>query len=185
MFARRLVLSTAGIDAPQGAARRRILAHAEAGATVVADQPGDAAWWRTEGLKPLRGDPDRQFFSLGRGQLVAYKEPITDPGEFALDLVDIVGQRRRAARLWNSRAGLALATVAPRSGAVRGKAALHVVNYSQPAATPVLARIQGVFSQATLLSPEAEPSPLKVARRGTSSEVAIPQLVRVATVVFS
>ncbi len=38
---RRLVLVAAGIDAPKGETRRRILAHAQAGAIVVADEPGD------------------------------------------------------------------------------------------------------------------------------------------------
>ena len=180
---RRLVISAAGIDSPSGAARGRILAHAQGGATVVVDQPD--AWWRTSGLKPLRSEPDRDFFTLGRGQVVAYKEPVTDPGEFALDLIDIVGQKRRAARLWNSRAGLALATTAPRSGATVGKAALHLINYAQPMNQPLLAQLQGVYSRATLLHPGAAPSQLRIARRGTLSEVAIPQLQRAASVIFS
>jgi hypothetical protein len=147
------------------------------------DQPG--SWWKLPSLKPLRSETDREFFALGRGQMVAYKEPVTDPGEFALDLIDLVGQKRRAARLWNSRAGLALATLSPSSGAIRGKAALHVVNYTQPMGQPLLAQIQGVFGRATLLQPGAEPSQLRIARRGSLSEVAIPQLQRTATVVFT
>lgn len=182
---RRLVLVAAGIDAPKGEARRRILAHAEAGAIVVADEPGDKAWWRTPGLKAVRSDPDRQFFSIGKGQVVSYKEPVTDPGELALDLIDIVGQKRRPARIWNCQAGVVLAKLAPRAGPVTGAAALHVINYGQPVDLPVLARIQGNFTQATLLRPDAQPLRVRVARRGTSSEVAIPQLGRVATVVFN
>jgi len=178
-----LVLSAAGIETPQGEIQRRILAHAEAGAAVVVDQPG--AWWKRPGLKASRSEPDREFFSLGRGQLVAYKEPVTDPGEFALDLIDIVGQKRRAARLWNSRAGVALSTAFPRSGGLRGKAALHVINYTQPMNQPLLAQIQGVFSRAVLLEPGAEQAQLRIARRGSLSEVAIPQLQRVASVIFS
>jgi hypothetical protein len=169
-----LVLSAAGIDPPEGDVRRRILAHAAAGATVVADQPGEKAWWRVPGLKPLRADPDREFFSVGKGQIVAYKEPISDPGEFALDLIDIVGQGRRAARLFNSQAGVALATATT----------LQVINYGQRAGNPVLARLQGKFKRATLGRPESDPVEVKVAPRGTASEVAIPQLLRLATVVF-
>jgi hypothetical protein len=182
---RRLVLVAAGIDAPKGEARRRILAHAEAGAIVVADEPGDKAWWRMPGLKAVRSDPDREFFSIGKGQVVSYKQPVTDPGELALDLIDIVGQKRRPARVWNCQAAVVLATLAPRAGLVTGAAALHVINYGQPVDLPVLARIQGNFTQATLLRPDAKPLRVSVARRGTSSEVAIPQLGRVATVVFN
>jgi hypothetical protein len=136
-------------------------------------------------MKPLGADPDREFFSVGRGRLVAYNKPVADPGEFALDLVDLAGQRRRAARLWNCDAGVALATLAPRTGPVRGGAALHVINYGQPVDFPVLARIQGNFARATLMRPEAAPLALRVARRGSASEVAIPRLGRVASVVFS
>ena len=181
---RRLVLVAAGIDPPQGEARKRILAHAEAGATVVADEPGGRAWWRVPGLKSLPSDPDRDFYSLGKGRVVAYKQPVDDPGELALDLIDIVGQKRRAARLWNCRAGVVLATLAHQSGRVTGRAALHITNYGQPADLPVLARIQGIFSRATLLRPEAGPLQLRVARRGSGSEVSIPQIGRLATVVF-
>ena len=120
-------------------------------------------------------------------QEVGYIEddPVTDPGEFALDLVDMIGQKRRAARLWNCDAGVALATLAPKTGAVTGKAALHIINYGQPVDFPVLARIQGNFTRATVVRPEAAPLSVRVARRGSASEVAIPQLGRVGTVVFN
>jgi hypothetical protein len=61
---------------------------------------------------------------------------------------------------------------------------LHVVNYSSPVDLPVLARVQGNFTKATVLRPDATPLDVKVARRGTNSEVAIPQLARVAVVAF-
>jgi hypothetical protein len=49
---------------------------------------------------------------------------------------------------------------------------------------PVLARIQGNFIAATVLRPDHPPLDVKVAKRGTNSEVSIPQLARVAVVVF-
>jgi hypothetical protein len=181
---RRLIICAAGLATPGVLIGRRILEHARAGATVVTDEPGDKAWWRVPELKPLRSDPDRDFFSLGKGRLVAYREPVSDPGELALDLIDIVGQKRRAARLWNCAAGLALATQVPQTGSVAGAAAVHIINYGRPIDQPVLVRVQGRFSRGTLLRPEAPPLELKAARRGTASEVAVPQLARVATVVF-
>lgn len=181
---RRLVIAAAGIAAPQGEIRSRILAHAAAGATVVADEPGEKAWWRVPGMKLLNSYPDREDYSSGKGRIVAYRKPVSDPGEFALDLIDYATQKQRPARVFNSQGGLVLATSAPATGSVTGTAALHVINYTQPTEQQVLVRIQGNFTSATLLRPEAESVPLKSSPRGTASEVALPGLGRVATVVF-
>jgi hypothetical protein len=181
----RLVLSAAGIDTPNDGIRHRILAHAVAGTTVVVDAAGPSAWWRTEGMRLLRADPDREFFGFGKGQVVAYKEPVVDPGEYAQDLIDIAGQKRRTARLWNCDAGVAIATSAPRVGPMAGNSALHIINYGQPVEFPVLARIDGVFTRAIVVRPEAGPQSLKVGRRGSASEVAVDHLGRLATVIFT
>jgi hypothetical protein len=181
---RRLVIAAAGIEAPRGEVRSRILAHATAGATVVADEPGEKAWWRAPDIKLLNSYADREVYSSGKGRIVAYREPVSDPGEFALDLIDYATQKRRPARTWNSQGGLVLATSAPKTGLVTGTAALHVINYSQSTEQQVLVMIQGNFTSATVLRPEAESVPLKISPRGTASEVALPGLGRVATVVF-
>jgi hypothetical protein len=182
---RRLVVAAAGIATPNAGIRSRILAHATAGATVVADEPGEKAWWRMPGMKLLKSYSDREIFSTGKGQIVAYKEPISDPADFAQDLIDIAGQKRRPARVWNSQGTLALATLAPKTGPLAGAAALHVINYSHPANQTVLVRIQGNFTRATLVRPEGETVSLKVAPRETASEVGLPQLARVASIVFN
>jgi hypothetical protein len=181
---RRLVLVAAGIDAPKPEIAARILAHAEAGSIVAVDDPVGNGWWRSGALKPAKSQEDRDFYTLGKGQLVAYKEPVSDPSELALDVVDLVTQARRPTRLWNCSGGIALATSAPTTGPLSGRALLHVVNYSSPVDLPVLARVQGNFTKATVLRPDATPLDVKVARRGTNSEVAIPQLARVAVVAF-
>lgn len=181
----RLALVAVGIDPPGAKARSRILANTEAGCAVITDAPGEDAWWRTSGLKLVRSQEDRDFYSLGPGQIVAYKEPVSDPSEFALDVIDIVTHKRRAVRLWNAPAVVALATFCPRTGPVRGAALLHAVNYGSPIDTDVQARIQGVFTKATLLRPDADPLPLKPAKRGTTTEVMLPELRRLGVVVFS
>lgn len=179
------LVAACGIAPPQGQARDRILAHAAAGAVVVADQPGERAWWRMPGLKLLRSFEDREVYAAGKGEIIAYKEPVSDPGECALDLIDFAGRDHRPARLYNARAAVAMATLAPPQESSGARAALHILNYSQPASSPVLARIHGRFERARLLRPEAEPLELKVARRGAASEVAVPQLVVAATVLFA
>ena len=136
--------------------------------------PGHQAWWRVAGLKHLREDPDRDYYSLGKGQVVAYKEPVLDPSDLALDMIDYVTQNRRAARVFNCNSAVVMA----------GPAVLYIINYGRPQDLPVLARIQGAFTKATLLRPEAAPQTVKVSRRGSSSEATLPGLERVAAVVF-
>jgi hypothetical protein len=167
----RLALVAVDLKPPALPVRNRILAHAEAGAAVVVN--GD--WWQNNRLKKVKSQEDRDFFQLGRGQVVAYHQSIADPSEFALDVIDIVGHGRRAARLWNAGAVIALAT---------GKGLLHCINYGSPVNDVIQARIQGIFNKATLLRPEAPPKELKAARRGTTTEVFLPELRRVGVVVF-
>ena len=180
---RRFALVAVGIH-PPGQIGRRILSHAEAGTSVVVDAPGENAWWRDPQLKLVRSQGDRDFYSLGRGQLVAYRQSISDPSEFPFDVMDIVTQKRRAARLWNAPTVIALATYCP-PGANHGRALLHLINYGPRLDSEVLAAIQGGYSHATLLRPEAAPLSLPAARRGTTTEVRIPELGRVGVVVLA
>jgi hypothetical protein len=178
------LLAACGISPPRGPQRERILSHALGGAVVVADEPGEQAWWRAPGLKLLRSFEDREVYAAGKGEIVAYKEPVSDPSECALDLLDFAGRDYRPARLFNAQAAVAMATLAPREGPAPGGAALHVINYGQPSAWPVLARIHGNYQRATLLRPEADPVEVTTARRGAATEVAIP-LGRAAAVLFT
>jgi hypothetical protein len=180
---RRLALVAVSIHPPSAEIRQRLLSHAEAGASLIVDAPGANAWWRDPQLKLVRRQEDRDFYSLGRGHVVAYREPISDPSEFALDVIDIVTQKRRAARLWNAPTAIALATSCPQ-GANRGRALLHLINYGSPLSGDVLAAIQGWYSRASLLRPEAAPLALPTARRGTTTEVMVPELRRLGVVVF-
>jgi hypothetical protein len=176
------VLVTAGIRPPSAEVRSRILAHAEAGATVVTDAYGENAWWRGSACKLARAFEDREFYTLGSGRLVAYKEAIQDPGDFAFDMIDLAGPER-AIRLWDYGTVIALATSAPGGGPA--KALLCAVNYGHPFPWDLVAQINGHYSEATLLRPDARPLTLKVARRGPNSEVGLPSLKLLAVVVFT
>lgn len=169
-----LVLVAASLKAVPAA----VWKHAEAGSTVVIDDPKLVQ----PGWKSVRREQDREIFSLGRGQVVVYPEAIVEPSEFALDVVDLVGHRRRPARLWNARSAVAWATAAPRPG----DALLHIVNYGSPQEEDVQARIHGRFASAVLLRPESPaPIPLKTAPRGLATEVFLPDLRHLAIVRFS
>jgi hypothetical protein len=171
----RLAIVAVKLASPNEAVRRRILAHAEAGSAVVVNQ------WPTADLKRTRSNEDRDFYAVGRGQLIVYKGAIADPSEFALDVIDIVMHRRRSVRLWNAPSVVVRATAAPPG---KGKALLHAINYGSPVTSQFPVRIQGSFTRATLLRPEASPLTLKPARRGTTTEVFLPGLRLLGVVVF-
>ena len=172
---RRLAVVAVELASPSENLRRRLLAHAEAGSAVIVNR------WPAAGLKPVRGNDDRDFYALGRGQLIVYKGAIADPSEFALDVIDIVTHRRRAVRLWNAPSVVIRATAAP---AGKGKALLHAINYGSPVTSQFPARIQGHFARATLLRPESPPLALKAAQRGPTTEVFFPALRRLGVVVY-
>ena len=180
---RRHALVAVSIHPPGEEIRRRILSHAEAGTSVIVDAPGKEAWWHDPRLKLARSQQDRDFYTLGRGQVVAYREPIADPSEFPFEVIDIVGQKRRAARLWNAPTVIALATPCP-PGANHGRALLHLINYGSQLEGEVLAAVEGSYTNANLLRPETAPLALPTARRGTNTEIRIPDLERVGVVVL-
>jgi len=178
---RRLALVAANLKQPAPDVIKRIMAHAEAGSTVVAASAPAQTWWKVAGIKPGRTERDRDYYLLGKGQVVAYRKPIADPSEFALDVIDIITHKQRAVRLWNAPAVIALATASPRPR----ERLMHLINYGSPINMEVQARVQGHFEKATLLRPDAEPLPLQAAKRGTTTEVQVPELRRLGVVVFS
>lgn len=169
---RLLVLVAVDIAEPAPAVGRRILAHAERGATVVVN----GKWWQSaSGLERVSQEEDRDIFRLGRGKVAAYRDAIGDPGEFAYDVIDFVGQERRATRLWQAPAAIAVAA---------GKGILYIVNYGRPIEWGALARIHGRYTRGRLLRPEASEIPLEPKRRDAGVEVEIPQLRRLAVAIF-
>ncbi|MCX6588254.1 MAG: hypothetical protein NTX13_16940 [Acidobacteria bacterium] len=152
---RTAVLVAAGLKEVPAAAWE----HAAAGATVVIDSAPAAGW----------------NYGLGRGQVVAYHKRVQDPSEFALDCIDLVTHKRRAARLWNAPSAIPLAT----AGGL-----LHVIQYGSPIEVEIQARVQGLYRSATLLRPEGPPLALKLYRRGTMSEVFPPSIQRLGVVQF-
>ncbi len=152
-----------------------VFAHAAAGGTVIMDAPAPTA------AKLTKREPDRDFLSLGKGRIVAYRKRITDPSEFALDVIDVINHRQRAVRLWNALSSIPLATAGP----APGELLLHVLQYGNGEPTELQARVQGHFSRAVMLSPGASPQPLQTARRGSTTEVFLPSPRRLAIVRFS
>jgi hypothetical protein len=170
---RRIALVAVNLKTPPPSVMKKILEHAEAGSTViVATAPA--------GLKILRAERDRDYYALGKGQVVAYRRPVADPSEFALDVIDIITHKQRPVRLWNAPAVIAFATESPRPK----ERLMHLVNYGSPIDMETQVRVQGNFTKAILLRPEADPISLPTAKRGSTTEVQAPELRRLGVIVF-
>ena len=94
----------ANVGQPGKVELRRISGYVRAGGLLVAS-PADRAtpkWWLWSEAVKTRSDRDRDHYEFGNGRIVAYHEPILDPSEFALDVIDLVGVGTRDLRLWNA-----------------------------------------------------------------------------------
>jgi hypothetical protein len=165
--ARCFVLVAAGLKAVPAA----VYAHAAAGTVVVTD--GGAA--APAGSRVVKEEADRVTYGYGRGQVVAYRKRVLDPSEFALDVIDLVGYRRRTARLWNASSAIPHFTEA---------GALCVVQYGGPLKEEVQARVWGHYGRARLLRPGMAAVDLKVGKRGGMTEVFPVGIRRLGVVVF-
>jgi hypothetical protein len=175
-----LALVAASIHPPGGEARTRILEHAQQGAAVIVDAPAEKAWWKTAGLATAKEEEDRVLYKCGKGLLVAYRKPIEDPSEFAFDVIDFVTQKKRAVRIFMAPSVLPLVTQSrPR------EATLLLVNYGSPQRREFIVHVQGLFANARLERPEAASAEIKPSRRGTASEIVVPEINRAAVVILS
>ena len=166
----------ASITPPDEKTKAAILAHAFAGAIVVVD----ADWWKTPAAKTAKEDEDRVFFSLGKGQVVAYRKRIAEPSEFALDVIDLVTHRQRSLRLWNAPAIIGVASEGVRTGTI-----LSLLNYGVSVPEEIQAHVLGTYTRALLHSPGAAPVSLKCAKRAAMTEVFLPKLERACAIEFS
>jgi hypothetical protein len=178
--ARRPIVVAAGIRPPSPDLGRRLLAHASAGASLVIDGGDASSWWKAPGLKVARQFQDRGFYTLGAGRLLVYKELIVDPGDFALDVLDLAA-RRRPVRLWDASAVIAMASQADG----RANLTLRLVNYGSPTRGDIMAQVRGVYNSASLLRPGQPSVALRTCRRGANTDVLVPGFRRLAVVVFS
>ena len=171
-----LALVTTSIKPPTAQAAARMLEHVTVGGiSLVTDDAAPNAWWRSPQLKVVKTQSDRVFYALGKGSIVAYNRKIADPSEHAFDVIDVVGHARRAVRIWNANAAIAISS----------PGLVNLLNYSgRVRGSDTQVRIQGVYKTATLLRPGNEPLKLEAARRGTTTEVFVPELGFAGTVVF-
>src|ERR1035441_2552806 len=66
-------VEVSGINPPSPDLGRLLLAHANAGASLVVDGADASSWWKGHGLKAARQFQDRGFYTLGAGRILVYK----------------------------------------------------------------------------------------------------------------
>jgi hypothetical protein len=151
---------------------------ARSGGTVMA-APGlknTAEWWTLDGSERISGTKDVVRYRAGRGEIIAYADPIYDPAEFAFDVMEVT-DRRRAVRLWGPAAMLCILHRQPRGVSV------ELINYGSTA-HHFLIRVEGEYRQATLLRPEAKALKLESRSRDGGSEIEIPVVRRFARLIL-
>ena len=174
-------LVVANVGQPGKVELRRISGYVRAGGLLVAS-PADREtpkWWLWSEAVKTRSDRDRDHYEFGNGRIVAYHEPILDPSEFALDVIDLVGVGTRDLRLWNALTVVGLARGEARSR----KAVMILINYDEaPVEREFPARMEGVFRRATIMEPGRDPRTLEAAKRGESTEVSVDGFARIALI---
>lgn len=178
-FGRFQILVTVGLDKqPAGAKAALEFARAGGKVLVVPASGSEKPWWTAPGSSRLRSEESREFYRLGKGIIIAYREPVSDPGEFALDVIDAMGWRRRDLRIWGTSALIGLLHRHPGGGL-----SVELLNYGG-SERDFLVRVEGAFSRATLRTPQAPLRALRAARRGTGTEIEVPGVNRVASLLL-
>ena len=132
------------------------LAFAAAGGEVLTapSESSDISWVAKSGARKKGSEDDRDIYELGKGRIVAFREPILDPAEFALDVLDAEGWRTRDVRLIGAEPVVAI----PRRLA-SGGLSLTLINYGVRPLENYLLKVNGSYRSATRVSPEA-PTPV-------------------------
>ena len=130
-------------------------------------------------LKILKKNEDRDFYSLGRGRILAYHDPIEDPFDFAFDVIDIITQKHRAVRLWDG------AVIGIGTAGANGGVQVSLINYSPRPGRDVTVHTYGHFTKASLQRPDGPTMPLKTSKRGPLTEFEVPDLKFLAVVTLS
>ena len=169
------------------AAIENVARYAASGGVVMAAPAGDekTPWWTRRGWKKQRAEEDRDVYAAGSGTLYAYAA-IDDPGRFALDLKEVLGQLSQPGvglknldmRIWAADSVLGvLHRLSPTS------IALVLTAYGGLPRHDFLVSVRGRYRRATLCqvgSPAAVP--LQLMARTGRVEINLTQISRIAIV---
>ncbi len=172
------VVAAAGVT-PSAAGKTNLMSFARAGGTLLL-APADAAgerWWKGMVAEKPAGGKDQEWVKLGAGRALLYLDPVLDPAEFALDLIDTLGNQPRDLRIWNASAVLGM--VHRKEG---GKALLTLINYGGTHRDIIMVRAAGLYKSAVIHRVGGATAPLEVRQRRTMTEMTLQVLDGVALI---
>ncbi len=150
------------------------------GALVLApEDPQLPRWWRGFTAEKPAGGKDQAWSKVGAGRVLTYLDPVLDPAEFALDLIDALGEKPRDLRIWNASAVLGM--VHKREG---GKALLTLLNYGGMGRDILMVRIAGLYKSAVMRRAGGAAVPIEIKQRKTMTEFTLQGLESVALIEF-
>lgn len=165
--------------APTRDGQDHLLAFARSGGALVLApiETAGERWWSPAVPAKPPGEKDQIWHKLGAGRVLVSLDPVIDPSEFALDLIDALGAKPRDLRIWNASAVLGLVR---RTGPARSLVTL--LNYGGAHRDIVLVRVASAYSKATLHRPGIQPSVIEVKPRDGASDLTFQVLEGVALI---
>jgi hypothetical protein len=186
------VVAAAGVK-PGEAGKGNLAAFAQRGGTLLLapDDPAGGRWWKGIAAEKPAGGKDQEWVKAGAGHVLIYLDPVLDPAEFALDLIDALGNKPRDLRIWNAPSMLGM--VHRLEG---GKALLTLINYGGGRMDSraefditlirdfFLVRVAGLYKSAVMHRAGQAPVPLELRQRKTMTEITLPAQGSVALIEF-
>lgn len=159
-----------GIGTPTDAEREMLTAFAANGGIVF----GGPAWGKA-------GTDSETYFSrtIGRGELIAYKEEPPEQEGLSKDVRDFL-LSDVPVKLFN--APSVLFTFAAEPGGRR--LLIHLVNYAAQASEGATLKVRGRVSAAKIFAPAAPPAPMKVDYSDGTAEITLPRIGAAAAIVL-
>jgi len=174
------VVGAAGVT-PDAAGTSRLAGFVRAGGVLVLapDDPKNPRWWKSFAAEKPAAGKDQAWTKVGAGRVLTYLDPVLDPAEFALDLIDALGTNPRDLRIWN--ASSVLGMVHHREG---GKALLTLINYGGMGRDILMVRVAGLYKTAVMHGASGAAVPLEVRQRKTMTEITLQGLESVTLIEF-
>lgn len=156
---------------PPAAVTESLWRFVEVGGTLLVspDLEGHDPWWKAKKLPAGREENGRTAYSVGKGRLIAYPEPVIDAYELALDVLAVVGWKERDLRLWNAETVVGLLR---RDGAAPSLVLIdYGTRWQRDHEPDFLVQLFGRYPKVRLRAPELdEPRELAPRLRGSLTE---------------